>query len=53
MGINDLITLPHRVDTDHWDCFHGKVRNLLVVLGQNNRIEGELSAFTRCGDVGL
>jgi hypothetical protein len=49
VGISDLITLPHKVETAQWNCFHGNVRNLLVVLSHSNdRIEEGLSSLTRC-----
>ena len=53
LGISELLTLPHRVVTDDWNCFCSNVRNLLAVLGQlNERIEEEISALVRCGDLG-
>ncbi len=53
VGISELLTLPQRVVTDDWNRFCSKVRNLLVVLGQlNDKIEEEISALMRCGDLG-
>jgi hypothetical protein len=53
VGISDLRTLPHKVETAQWNCFHGNVRNLLAVLSQsNNCIEDGLSSLTRRGDSG-
>ena len=46
LGINDVMTLPHQVETDQWNCFSGNVKNLLMVLGQSNdRIEDNLTAL--------
>ena len=53
LGINDVMTLPHQVETDQWNCFSGNVKNLLAVLGQSNdRIEDNLSALISHGDLG-
>jgi hypothetical protein len=53
VGISDLITLPHKVETAQWNCFRGNVRNLLAVLSQSNdHIEEGLSSLTRSGDLG-
>ena len=52
-GINDLLTLPNRVETDQWNCFHGNVRNLLAVLGQlDDKLDKELFKLTQIGDFG-
>ena len=43
LGINDVMTLPHQVETDQWNCFSENVKNILTVLGQSNdRIEDNL-----------
>jgi len=53
VGISDLKTLPHKVETAQWNCFRGNVRNLLAVLSQSNDcIEEGLSSLTRHGDLG-
>ena len=53
MGINDLLTLTHRVETDQWNCFCGNVRNLLSVLGQmDGSFEEELFKLTQSGNAG-
>ena len=53
LGINDEITLPHQVKTDHWNCFSGNVKNHLAVLGQSSdRIEDNLSELISHGDSG-
>ena len=52
-GINDLLTLPNRVETDQWNCFRGNVRNLLAVLGQlDDTLDEELFKLTQIGDFG-
>ena len=52
-GINDLVTLPNRVETDQWNCFRGNVRNLLAVLGQlDESLEEKVIQLSRNGDLG-
>ena len=53
MGINDLVTVPNRVQTDQWNCFRGNVRILLVVLGQlDESLEAKVIRLSWDGDLG-
>jgi hypothetical protein len=53
VGMSDLMTLPHKVETAQLNCFHGNVRNDMAVLSQSNdHIEEGLTSLTRSGDLG-